>query len=47
MKITYCFIKLERGEYQFLSFEKIQISRIPNLGSGIAINDMIQRASKS
>jgi len=28
-------------------YKKIQISRIPNLGSGIAINDRIQRASKS
>ena len=28
-------------------FEKIQIGKIPNLGSGIAINDRIQRASKS
>ena len=28
-------------------FKKIQISKIPNLGSGIAINDRIQRASKS
>ena len=27
-------------------FEKIQIGKIPNLGSGIAINDRIQRASK-
>jgi len=28
-------------------YKKIQISKIPNLGSGIAINDRIQRASKS
>ena len=28
-------------------YKKIQISRIPNVGSGIAINDRIQRASKS
>ena len=28
-------------------FKKIQIGKIPNLGSGIAINDRIQRASKS
>jgi L-threonylcarbamoyladenylate synthase len=28
-------------------FKKIQISKIPNVGSGIAINDRIQRASKS
>ncbi len=27
-------------------YKKIQISKIPNLGSGIAINDRIQRASK-
>ena len=28
-------------------YKKIQISKIPNIGSGIAINDRIQRASKS
>ena len=28
-------------------YKKIQIGKIPNLGSGIAINDRIQRASKS
>ena len=28
-------------------YKKIQISKIPNLGSGVAINDRIQRASKS
>tara|TARA_A100001015_G_scaffold166166_1_gene184703 strand:+ start:1639 stop:2595 length:957 start_codon:yes stop_codon:yes gene_type:complete len=28
-------------------YKKIQISKIPNLGSGIAINDRIKRASKS
>ena len=28
-------------------FKKIQIGKIPNFGSGIAINDRIQRASKS
>ena len=28
-------------------FKKIQMSKIPNFGSGIAINDRIQRASKS
>ena len=28
-------------------YKKIQISKIPDLGSGIAINDRIQRASKS
>ena len=28
-------------------YKKIQIGRIPNLKSGIAINDRIQRASKS
>ena len=28
-------------------FKKIQISKIPNKGSGIAINDRIHRASKS
>jgi len=28
-------------------YKKIQISKIPNFGSGIAINDRIQRASKS
>ena len=28
-------------------YKKIQISRIPNVGSGIAINDRIKRASKS
>ena len=26
--------------------KKIQISKIPNIGPGIAINDRIQRASK-
>ena len=28
-------------------YKKIQISKIPNLRSGVAINDRIQRASKS
>ena len=28
-------------------YKKIQIGKIPNLGSGIAINDRIQRASNS
>ena len=28
-------------------YKKIQISKIPNFGSGVAINDRIQRASKS
>ena len=28
-------------------YRKIQISKIPNIGSGIAINDRIRRASKS
>ena len=28
-------------------YKKIQISKIPNIGSGIAINDRIRRASKS
>ena len=28
-------------------YKKIQISKIPNIGSGIAINDRIKRASKS
>ena len=28
-------------------YKKIQIGKIPNFGSGIAINDRIQRASKS
>ena len=28
-------------------YRKIQISKIPNIGSGIAINDRIKRASKS
>ena len=28
-------------------YKKIQISKIPDLGSGVAINDRIQRASKS
>ena len=28
-------------------YKKIQIEKIPNLGSGIAINDRIKRASKS
>ena len=28
-------------------YKKIQISKIPELGSGVAINDRIQRASKS
>ncbi len=39
--------------YKFLrlikkkGYKKIQISKIPNLGSGIAINDRIKRASKT
>ncbi len=28
-------------------YKKIQIEKIPNIGSGIAINDRIKRASKS
>ena len=28
-------------------YKKIQINKIPNIGSGIAINDRIKRASKS
>ena len=28
-------------------YKKIQISKIPNFGSGIAINDRIKRASRS
>ena len=28
-------------------YKKIQISKIPNIGTGIAINDRIQRASVS
>ena len=28
-------------------YKKIQISKIPKVGSGIAINDRIERASKS
>ena len=28
-------------------YKKIQISKIPNIGPGIAINDRIKRASKS
>ena len=28
-------------------FKKIQIVKIPNLGSGIAINDRLKRASKN
>ncbi len=30
-----------------MGYKKIQISEIPNIGSGIAINDRIERASKS
>ena len=34
-------------DFDLKGYKKIQISKIPDLGSGVAINDRIQRASKS